>query len=36
MNYSYVSNDVFDAFYVDYIEFKKNVDDIISSLNTKN
>ena len=36
MNYSYVSNDVFDAFYVDYIEFKKYMDDIINSFNTKN
>ena len=36
MNHSYVSNDVFDAFYVDYIEFKKYVDDIINSLNAKN
>ena len=31
MNHSYVSNDVFDAFYVDII--KKYVDDIIDSLN---
>ena len=31
MNHSYVSNDVFDAFYVDII--KKYVDDIINSLN---
>ena len=36
MNHSYVSNDVFDTFYVDFIEFKKYVDDIINSLNTKN
>ena len=36
MNYSYVSNEVFDAFYVDYIEFKKYADDIINSLNVKN
>ena len=35
MNYSYISNEVFDAFYVDYIEFKKYVDDIINSLNAK-
>ena len=36
MNYSYVSNEVFDAFYVDYIEFKKYADNIINSLNVKN
>ena len=36
MNYSYVSNEVFDVFYVDYIEFKKYADDIINSLNVKN
>ena len=36
MNHNYVSNDVFDAFYVDYIEFKKYVDDIVNSLNIKN
>ena len=35
MNYSYISNEVFDAFYVDYIEFKKYVDDIINSLMQK-
>ena len=33
MNHSYVSNDVF---CLDYIEFKKYVDDIINSLNAKN
>ena len=36
LNHSYVSNYVFDAFHVDYIEFKKYVDDIINSLNAKN
>ena len=36
MNHNYVRNDVFDAFYIDYIEFKKYVDDIINSLNAKN
>ena len=36
MNHSHVSNDVFDAFYVDYVEFKKYDDDIINSLNIKN
>ena len=36
MNYSYVSNEVFDVFYVDYIEFKKYVDFIINGLNVKN
>ena len=35
MNHSHVSNDVFYAFYIDYIEFKKYVDDIINSLNAK-
>ena len=35
MNQSYVSNDASDGFYVDYIKFKKYVDDIINSLNTK-
>ena len=33
MNHSYLSNDVF---CLDYIEFKKYVDDIINSLNAKN
>ena len=28
LNHSYVSNDVFDVLYVDYIEFKKYVNDI--------
>ena len=36
LNHSYISNHVFDAFHVDYIEFKKYVDDIINSLNVKN
>ena len=36
MNYSYVSNEVFDAVYVDYIKLKKYVDDIINSLTVKN
>ena len=35
LNHSYVSNDVFDTFYVDCTEFKKYVDDIINSLNAK-
>ena len=35
MNHSYVNNDVFDAFYIDYSEFKKYVDDNINSLNAK-
>ena len=29
MNHSYVSNDIFGVFYVDYIELKKYMDDII-------
>ena len=33
MNHSYVSNDFFDDFYVNYIEFNKSVDDIVISLN---
>ena len=32
LNHSYVSNDVFDAFYVDYIEFEKYVDEISLTL----
>ena len=36
LNNSYLSNDVYDAFYVDYIEFRKYMDDIINSLNVKN
>ena len=36
LNHSYVINDVFHAFYVDYIEFKKYLDDITNSLNIKN
>ena len=36
LNHSYVSNDAYDAFYVDYIEFKKYIHDIINSLNKKN
>lgn len=35
MNYSYVSNEVFDTFYEDYIEFKNYMDDIINDLNAK-
>ena len=34
MNHSYVSNDIFDVFYVDYVEFKKYLDDI-NSFNAK-
>ena len=36
MNHGYISNDVFDTFYVDYIEFKKYLNDIINSFNAKN
>ena len=36
MNHSYLNNDVFDTFYVDYTEFKKYVDHIINRLNAKN
>ena len=36
LNHSYVSNYVFDTFYVDYVEFKKYMDDIINILNIKN
>ena len=36
LNHSYVSNYVFDTFYVDYLEFKKYMDDIINILNIKN
>ena len=35
MNHIYVSNEVFDACYVDYIDFKKYEDDIINNLNAK-
>ena len=35
MNYSYVSNEVFDTFYENYIEFKNYMDDIINDLNAK-
>ena len=35
INYSYISNEVFDTFYEDYIEFKNYMDDIVNNLNAK-